>query len=259
VGEAGRLPFDINTIRTVQFKRTPAGFIAARKKLNALIGSTLANGCKPPVAARVIGAVVGQSADQAFDESEASAVEGVALEATEEHPGVLDAIVDLETGLPEMQSRAESMTSLINDISSLTSTYAEKLDRATKPTQKLALVRSYARELDPLAREYDEEAVEFDSRVTTNGLAVDTLLEHSDAEGEPVEGRQDLLVSLQSMAEAAHDARTKGLAGFYASLGNIERMSRDLRPVIHLLRRALQRTMQDFEAIEAWGERSRAA
>ena len=54
IGEVGRLPLDISTIQTIQFKRSPAGLVAARNKLVTAIGHSLAHGCPPTTAGRVL-------------------------------------------------------------------------------------------------------------------------------------------------------------------------------------------------------------
>lgn len=275
VGETGRLPFDINTIRTVPFRRTPAGLIAARKKLNGLIGVSLANGCKSSIAARVMAFSATDRHDRlappdgedrsagAPTEPEPSAGsasdEGAAaIEATEEPVGLLDAAVELESSLPEMNTRMLTMTDLTEQIGRLAADYTEKLNRAQKPTQRLALVRAFGRELEPLAREYDQDSVEFDSRVKVVGLVVDTLIGHF-ASGDDVDGAEELYVALTTMGEAAKAAREDGLSGFYESLRGVENLSRDLRPVIRLLQAAVGRTIEDFSAVERWGQRAEAS
>jgi hypothetical protein len=53
IGEHERLPFDVNTIRTVKFKRTEAGLIDARNALEEAIRAALNGDGKPVTATRV--------------------------------------------------------------------------------------------------------------------------------------------------------------------------------------------------------------
>ncbi len=261
IGEKDRLPFDINTIRTVQFKRTPSGLIAARNKLSALIGSYLANGCKPPTAARIMNsggssATPQAAADIAAASPGADAEDVESLEADEEPLGVLDAIVVLEEELPDVGARLESMNQLIVEVTELTSAYTPRMDRATKPAQRLGLAASYARELEPLAKRFDQESVEFDSRISVLDLAVDAVLRHVDDRSVEPSAIIILLDGLVAMGASASEAREQGMSGFRASLQGLEGMSRELRPVIRLLGNAVERTIVDFERVSEWGERS---
>src|SRR5205823_1415194 len=53
LGEFGRLPFDVNVIRTIQFSRSPVGLINARDELIAVLEAGLAGDYDPVSATRV--------------------------------------------------------------------------------------------------------------------------------------------------------------------------------------------------------------
>lgn len=61
VGEEGRLPFDVSTIRTILFSRTPRGLQHAGDELTASVRSLLADGTEPPKAARILWRTEGRS------------------------------------------------------------------------------------------------------------------------------------------------------------------------------------------------------
>src|SRR4051794_24071560 len=53
IGEFGRLPFDVNVIRTIQFSRSPVGLINARDELIQVLEAGLAGEFDPVTATRV--------------------------------------------------------------------------------------------------------------------------------------------------------------------------------------------------------------
>lgn len=257
IGEKSRLPFDVNTIRTVQFKRTPSGLVTARRKLQEHIGQSLANGCKPSAAARIMGQSVGAD----FDSGPGVQPEGpddepdIEDEATEEPMGLLDALAELEISLPELDGRTRSMTALTKQIADLTTKYTPRVQNATKPAQRLGIAAQYARELQPMAYEFDQESVEFSSRVTVLSLAVDTLIDHIESNEPGQEGAAEMLDGITTLATASKEARVP-TATYRDSVAGLEGISRELRPVVRLLRGALDRTIDGFDRVAAWGARA---
>lgn len=261
IGEKGKLPFDVNTIRTVQFVRSASGLVAARKKLQRLIGSSLANGCHPSVAARVLGVAAADSGagSPGSSRGDDNSDDGYGAEGSltgesdgdETGPlGLLDAIVDLESNVPEMTVLMETQTRLTTNIGALTAEYNDKLARVSKPTQALALLRRFSADLEPLVRSYDEGSIELHTKVITVGYAVNGLLSGS---APAVDNQEEMLHAIVGMGHAAQEARTDGLEGYLESVASLRDISRDLRPVVRLLQSALERTIDDFISVEEWG------
>jgi hypothetical protein len=177
---------------------------------------------------------------------------------SEEPLGLLDALVDAETALPEMEQRMESLTALTASLSALAEESTSKLAKASMASQKLALVRSFSRAWEPLTREYDEESLQFDSRIRVLNLAVETLLAH-DYGAEDSDELASVAAFFESLAEmggTAAEARPS-LEGFREGVDSIAKLARDLRPGSRLLTTALNRIIADFRIVESWGEKSR--
>lgn len=249
IGERGRLPFDINTIRTVQFVRTPNGLIKARNALTKMIGSSLANGCKPSTAARVLAEGVGVAAEPDLVDAATSATED------EEPLGFLDAMADVETAMPEMNDRLNAMAELIVEFGELASGATAQQGRSTTASQSLAILKRFSKVFTDLVRRYDQELVEFESRVATIGAGLDVVLAHIEQAPDRAEANEFLDVVI-NMGAAAAAARDEGVVGFGSSLEAIENISRDLRPAVRLLRTDIDRTIASFTEVDRWGERA---
>ncbi len=252
VGEKDRLPFDITTIRTIQFLRTPNGLVKAKNAVTKMIGSSLANGCKPSTAARIVGSVEANARSEqmpADDAEDASA----ALEPGDEPPGFLDALADVESAMPELNERLTTMSALIEEIGGISVAATDENKHTTTAAQSLAVVHRFTKKFSDLTKRYDQELVEFESRIRTLGVAMDVV--HSQAEGaqDPDDG-VEYLQSTVGLGEAAGTATQEGLRGFVGSLDSLENISRDLRPWVRLLRSDVQRTIAAFSEVERWGQ-----
>lgn len=257
IGEKGRLPFDVNTIRTIQFTRSPNGLINARKQLTKMIGSSLANGCKPSTAARVLAEGVGAKEAGGTEEEVADAEDSAVQDAAGEEgpPGFLDALVDVESATPELTERLGSMTLHIEAIGALARRSNEEVEHSTTAGQRLAIFRRFNKKVTEVVRAYDQELLEFESRVAVLGAAIDVVLSHV-AEGNAKEDAKEYLNALVQMRESARESREQGIEPFYRSVESLENVSRETRPIFRLLKRDLDRTISAFREVERWGERA---
>ncbi len=259
IGEKGRLPFDVSTIRTILFKRSPQGLIQARNKLSSAIGAALANGCPPTTAGRVLQLAQRGNDDRGVEEL-ATPADNTAesdSDSLEEPLGFLDAVVELVEGTPAFTEDLLVMTDNIKDVGALTREHAEVVGAATKPAHKLGKLANFAAELRPLAQAYDEKSLELDARTRTLDAAVAAVLDQLTEESD-VEDAETWLGAMRGLAAAASNARDQGIAGYLASLRKIENSSRELRPVIQLLIAAVERTGRNLETISTWSDRADA-
>jgi hypothetical protein len=104
IGEYGRLPFDINTIRTIQFSRSAMGLINARDELIEVLAAGLA-GDYDQVTATRIWTELGLGAEDNATAGEAAPTEETAAdEATDgaDERGFLDIMADSEEQQEEL-------------------------------------------------------------------------------------------------------------------------------------------------------------
>jgi hypothetical protein len=171
--------------------------------------------------------------------------------------GFLDAMADVETAMPEMNDRLTAMAELIVEFGGLAEAGAADLDRAETASQRLAKVRRFSKTFMDLVRRYDQELVEFESRVATIGVAIEVVFAHIQLAPDREEAN-DFLTVIVSMGSSAAEARDEGITGFGISLESLEHMSRDLRPAVRLLRSDIERTVRSFTEVGRWGQRAAA-
>ncbi|MDQ1718085.1 MAG: hypothetical protein QOE89_2038, partial [Pseudonocardiales bacterium] len=102
LGEYDRLPFDINTIRTIQFKRSEGGLIEARDSLIESIRSSLIGEGKPVTATRLWNELALADAATVTAAVERSIEPDPAEEIAVDEPGFMDLLADGELALQEM-------------------------------------------------------------------------------------------------------------------------------------------------------------
>lgn len=266
IGEKGRLPFDINTIRTVQFLRTPTGFIKARTALTKMIDHSLAHGCGPSTAGRIVGMALSVSTGTGISTPDPGRPEippslphggesGRDDPALEEPLGFLDALAAVESETPEMTERLQSMGDLIREMGLIAVEATEETDHVTKATQRLAIVRRFSAKFADLVRDYDKELVEFEGRTSTIGAAVDVVLDHVERTNDRSDFIEYLSLLVQ-LSQGAAESRDGGIRGFASSIAGIENLSRDVRPSARLLLADIDRTVRAFDEVERWGVRA---
>lgn len=107
IGEFGRLPFDVNTIRTVQFSRSAIGLVNARDELREILEAGL-NGDYDPVSATRIWL---DAADSVLDDPSEEESGPVEPHADAQAPGTIDILAAAEEG-------AEALVPALHEINS---------------------------------------------------------------------------------------------------------------------------------------------
>lgn len=112
IGERGKLPFDISTIRTILFKRSEIGFIEARRSLIRALAEGLDSGGDPVTATRVwfeISSDYESETVELKDEPASNAEE-------EEELGFLELIAETESGINDIGQTLSTGASILSEI-----------------------------------------------------------------------------------------------------------------------------------------------
>jgi hypothetical protein len=254
IGEKGRLPFDINTIRTIQFKRSPSGLIVARKALAKAIGTTLAQGFDQPTATRLWQS--GQPSAPSSGPASSSVLAADPDGDSDELPGFLELLADSEEALPAFSEKLDLLNQLTVEMGAVADLYAPKLSGADTSAKKLSALHLFANDLEPLVKQYDQVTVEADnqSRLVEGGL-LHLLKTLSEDEDQAIENREFLL-SVSGMGKTALDVKEDSLPALYDSTESLLHASAKLRPIVRLLRTAIERVSQTFGRSVEWGCRA---
>lgn len=256
IGEKGRLPFDVSTLRTLLFKRSNAGFVSVRKKLTTQLEAITKGEFDVPVAGRLFQQFA-STQSPAASPIEPTAGEGDSdvdpLEETGVQPGYLELRADMEDAMPELNERLTSVTSTMEAMGALAFEQAPVMASASTFREKLAAANRFASKLDPLARAFDRDSLEFAAKTGVVDIGIKDLFRHIATGQEWDEDTEYFLNMLVGMADAAHGSYD-GLSGFHDSLNVLQDASSEVRPRVRLTQGAVQRLLSTYPTIYSWGE-----
>lgn len=261
IGEYGRLPFDVSVIRTIIFTRSANGLIQGRKKLTRAIQSAIRGDFDLPTASRVFSELIcGPSGTAGAGSLPSGPAEltseeppEVTPEELEEPPGFLELISDMEVAMPEMNERLNSMVTTTTDVGELAERHTERLERQATAGQRLAIVNSFAQELEPLALKLDRDSLEFAARTAIVEAGLGAIFGLLREDTSRVAELREMLESIVTMKAAAVEA-VPGVQGFRESANELQKSTKGIRPVIRLLVTALDRNIKMFQKVIKWGE-----
>jgi hypothetical protein len=168
IGERGRLPFDVNVIRPILFKRTEGGLVEARRRLSAAIASGLADGGDPVTATRVWFERVGVISPTEI------AASGIDVEeAGDDAPGFLEQIADMSEAMDSASTTLGAVTTVFNEIGEIADAGAVEMNaiaasggpasaRVSVADRLAKMFESPASKLEVLAGDYSHSVERMD-------------------------------------------------------------------------------------------------
>ncbi|MGW6947358.1 hypothetical protein [Streptomyces xanthophaeus] len=255
IGEAGQLPFDIASIRTIRYQRTRSHLTGARKEIESALEAGLRDGFELLTPARVLRGL--QSDDGPASASEAGDGED------EDSPGLLDDFAVIEDGLDDMAADMDAITKTIETIGALTEhSGTEMLDltQANAPmSARLAAVARYAETISAPAGEMNTVAAAFAERMATldSGVRAALGLIEMTPPNERGEGAEEFLEQLMSLDEAAQEGLAQ-IGTFGTSAGAMVRVSRHLRKPVKDISAAVRQLTSVITRMGEWAAKARA-
>ncbi|GGZ01632.1 hypothetical protein GCM10010385_59030 [Streptomyces geysiriensis] len=258
IGEAGQLPFDIASIRTIRYQRTRSHLAGARKEIESALEAGLRDGFELLTPARVLrGLQTGVGPASVPEVGEGGEGED------ENSPGLLDDFAVIEDGLDEMAADMEAITKTIETIGALTEqSGTEMLDltQANAPmSARLAAVARYAETISAPAGELNTVAAAFAERMATldSGVRAALGLIEMTPPDERGEGAAEFLEQLMSLDEAAQEGLTQ-IGSFGTSAGALVRVSRHLRKPVKEISTAVKQLTSAITRMGEWAAKARA-
>ncbi|MGW4318883.1 hypothetical protein ACWEMW_06770 [Streptomyces sp. NPDC004684] len=255
VGEAGQLPFDIASIRTIRYQRTRSHLAAARREIESALEAGLRDGFELLTPARVLRGL--QTGDGPL-----SAADGES-EEDEDLPGLLDDFAVIENGLDEMTADMEAITKTVETIGALTEqagTEMLDLTQANAPmSARLAAVARYAETIGAPAGELNAVTGAFAERMATldSGIrAALGVIEMTPPE-ERGEEAAEFLEQLMTLDEAAQEGLAQ-IASFGESAGAMVRVSRHLRKPAKEISAAVKQLTSSIARMGEWAGKARS-
>lgn len=237
IGEREKLPFDINMIRTILFKRTEAGLVDARRKLAAAIAAGLEGGGDPVTATRVWF----ERGISAIDTSET-----VVSEDSLEEPGFLEKLAESSEGMSSAIMTLQTIAEINTEITELVTSSAEQMQVANRsgadPSARVFIANDLASQLTEPASRLEVVAGEFAQSMTRVDFGVRYTLE--EAAKKPGDG--------QALAFRAHVADlVETYRGMFESTRQYREMVAQNADATRSLRRSFLRIVASLDVVLA--------
>jgi hypothetical protein len=261
IGEHERLPFDVNTIRTIKFKRTESGLIDARQALVESLRTALDGNFKPVTATEVWRTLGELTAEEVQIASTASRESDDDILLDDDKEGRLELLVTAEEAMGELSDLLQQLTDQITEAGEQASEYSPPLQAAKSFGQRLVIVKKFASAMEPIAAQMDDVSDRYFTRVeqagamteiVTNELAEDGLPDESEA----LEAILSYLEAVVGLAKAAAGSRPN-MSELRKSIRELRRISKELIPFSKSMEASLNRVIAGTDAIIGWGELAR--
>jgi hypothetical protein len=251
IGERGRLPFDVQAIRTIQFVHGDMGYIDAREQLEAALTTGLQEGSDAVSATRI------------WLEGSTPALQSVqeqvaADEADDDEPGFLDLLAEAETAMPQIGQNLEVGIAVLESI-------GEAMEKATAEAQeadrrgagmagRLTAAQRLAENLAGPAAELQQVANTHEAIIGRVDPGVAYLIGQMEENPALLSEAGGFPEAVEGLANAARDM-TQGGEGFVQGVEGMVTAARSLRAPGRTLRSAVEKIVAASSPILRWDER----
>ncbi|QNE20096.1 hypothetical protein F1D05_22000 [Kribbella qitaiheensis] len=255
LGEHGRLPFDINTIRTIQFQRTEAGLIEARNNLIDTLRDGLAGNYSPVTATRVWNKLAPEPGEPASYGPESAALDPNSSEVEPDVPGFIDVLAEGEEGTTDIGVRLDAAAKLIEIIGEVVSSAAADLNAPDQQAKgfahRLQVARKLAQDLDQPASDLEIEINGFATSINSVDAATQYILGVLAEDPEQLEGSREYLTAITGLADVA-EGTTAAVTEMMHNSRDLQKVAKDLKQVGNKISGALSQYLRGVAIIVSW-------
>jgi hypothetical protein len=259
VGEYGRLPFDINVIRTVMFSRSPHGLISARNELIGILETGLA-GEFDLVGATRVWQEGGDSTAAIRKTTEDDQERSEGLES-EEELGFIELLAAGEDGLERVVTATNAIAAEMAMMGQLAETSASKIERSDAQGRgmkgRLAIAVEYAAALSNVAEDLELSVEEYASAMSDVSLANFVIIERLEEDPSELEAAQDWARMTRRLATTARENMSY-LNTLSDSVSENARVARALKDPSNRIVHALDTFAKATEVMDQWDRRLQA-
>jgi len=247
------LPFDISSIRTLQFKRTEGGLVEVRDALIESLRAGLEGRGTRVTATRVWNELAG------VDAAAVSAAVAVSNQPEEtgvaEEPGFIDILAEGEVAVVEVGTVLERAGLLMEESGNLAAESKAKMDESDAHrggfAGRLKVARDLAVDMKPSATGLEEAAAEFNAGIAKVDAMMQYVITRSSDDPAEAEEAQEFIRSALGMIDAAEESEV-GVRGMLAAVVNMRKIARDLAPVSKTMERALNQFLRGIAVMVEW-------
>ncbi len=253
IGEYGRLPFDINMIRTIQFSRSAVGPINARDDLIEVLETGIAGDYDPVTATRVWNHAPPEDAPAATTEATSEGAGDKA--AGDDERGFIDVLAEAEQQQPVLLAAINELSACTEDLGHLADESTEEVrrsDAANKGARgRLQVATKHAQGLSAIAERLDLAVNQYEAALKDVSAGTLLLIKRmSEDAGELKQGQQFGMIA-RRMAQTTR-AGMESSAGLAASIEDNARMSRVMKEPSKRIVGALGRMVRATAVVDEW-------
>jgi hypothetical protein len=260
IGEFGRLPFDVSTIRTIQFSRSPVGLITARDELIQVLETGI-RGDYDPVAATSVWNRSGSPRDEAGDASAAQQFAPQTDGNVAVEQDFLDILAEAEEQQEALPAALEAVGNIVGELGALAERATEEMARSDAAGKgmrgRLNVVTRYAQSVDAIAGRLDEAVGTYESILMAVSAAAIVIIKKMETDPDAREEGREFGMLTRRAAAASRDAMAS-LAGLVDSIKVNAAASRVLREPSRRLTDALDRFVDATSVADEWDRRLQA-
>jgi hypothetical protein len=264
IGEYGRLPFDINVIRTVMFSRSSMGLINARRELTEILEAGLLGEYDPVSATRVWLEGADHPASAALDPPQVSAAEGDHSSVhpeDDDEPGIVDLVAGAEDRFDDFTAAASKIQGIIQELGALAEHATEEVEasdaRGGGMKGRLVVATKYAAGLDALADGLEAVVDEYEDACRSVSAGILALIGTLEADPSQLDEQSDFTSSIRGLAQIARES-LGSLAGMTDSMKENSKISRVMRAPTRRITSAFDRFSATSSSIDEWDRRLQA-
>ncbi len=256
VGEYERLPFDVNTIRTIQFRRSEAGLIDARENLIETLRAALQGRSTPVTATRIWNEVTPAGPELVADAAERSRQDDDVSGEQEAGPGWIDVLAEGEEAVQEIGSVLEEATRVFETVGALGTDVGDRVKSSDAQrggfAGRLKIARELARELIEPSANLERLASESTRHIIKSDSAVQYILQELREDPSQLAESAEFLSGITAMAAAAEESAVEVTKMMHGARG-LRKIARDLAPTSKSIERSLGQFLAAFDTLRAWG------
>ncbi|MBD8527080.1 hypothetical protein [Pseudomarimonas arenosa] len=244
IGERGRLPFDIASIRTIMFNRSPGGMVEARKLLAKSLADCLESGGEHVAATRIW--------FESFEDLSPKSLDSSGEESDE--PGFLELIADSEESLQSLAQAFQETTDITGEITQVLSQGTVHLQGVDKSggsaSARLASVNRVASLLNDPTSRFEVTAGALSQCVDRLEPGLRFLAARLSEDRDAIRSNPGFIQSVRSMASGANTAALNARR-FIEIIDKVGSASRDMRRVTSRLSKTLVKVADASERLVA--------
>jgi hypothetical protein len=245
IGERGNLPFDVNMIRTILFKRTDSGLVDARRKLAGAIAASLEGGGDPVTATRIW-----------FQQGTAPSSQGQRdIDTTEQEDelGFLEKLAESTEGIASAIMSLQAIGEINTEITAHVTAAGQRMSVANKsgdPSARVFVANELAGQVAEPASRLEVLAGEFAQSISRVDFGVRYTLD--EARSKPDDEQAQAFKRQLTETIATYRAMFQSTRAYREQVAKGAEATRSLRKVFSRIVRSLDVVLSTEKVFEGW-------